>query len=85
MLLRQIHLQLDGDEFGRKYGSDFGFRTRHVTHFVERKVRALRIKTDGYSGLVVEGASKPKDGCPIVGLNAALAQVAFDRRFGGTI
>lgn len=80
MLLRDISLFLNLEEYGGKNSSDFQFRSRYLCNFVRRRVAPLRFKADGFGSIVVEGCREPVEACPIVGESVASATVRFDQQ-----
>jgi hypothetical protein len=80
MLLRDVSLFLNRDEYGGKYSSDFQFRSRYLCNFVRRRIAPLKFKSDGFGSIVVEGCREPIDACPIRGEKVASATVAFDQQ-----
>jgi hypothetical protein len=80
MLLRDISLFLNLEEYGGKYSSDFQFRSRYLCNFVRRRVTPLRFKADGFGSIVVEGCREPVETCPIKGENVASATVEFNKQ-----
>lgn len=79
MLLRDIALFLNVDEYEREYRSEFGFRSRYVCNYLSRRLQGLRFKADGFQKLCVEGRHEAEEGCPIVGANAVVASISFDQ------
>jgi hypothetical protein len=80
MLLRDISLFLNLEDYGGKYSSDFQFRSRYLCNFVRRGVAPLRFKAEGFGSIVVEGCREPVARCPIKGENVASATVKFDKQ-----
>jgi hypothetical protein len=80
MLLRDISLYLNVDEYERMYGSEFQFRSRYLCNFVRRQIRPLRFRTEGFGSIAIQGRHVPQDGCSIEGEDVAVATVAFDRQ-----
>jgi len=80
MLLRDIALYLNVDEYERIYGSDFLFRSRYLCNFVRRRIVPLKFKTEGFRSVAIQGCHEPTEGCSIEGENVAVATVAFDRQ-----
>ncbi len=78
MLLKHLSLDLNNDEYSEEETTRFGFQTRYLTHFVERRMRRLRFHADGFNQLLIEGRRYPLDGCPIVPDKTALSTVVFD-------
>lgn len=62
-LLRAVRLYLWPDEFTQEVRSDFLFRSCYLSNFVTRYVREMRLITDGFKGVLVQGrnagAAKP--------------------------
>ena len=80
MLLRDVSLFLNIDEYGGDYSSDFQFRSRYVCNFVRRQIVPVRFKTGGFGSIVVEGCREPTNECPIRGEKVLSATVAFDQQ-----
>ena len=78
MLLRHLSIYLRTDAYPRELGVPFGFRTRCLCNFVERRLRKLGFRADGFNHLAIEGTPTPLADCPIVSENSALATVGFD-------
>lgn len=80
MLLRDISLYLNLDEYDPDYVSDFQFRSRYLCNFVRRRIKPLRFRTEGFGSIAVQGCREPKEGCPIEGEKVAGPRVRFDRQ-----
>lgn len=80
MLLRDISLYLNLDEYDPDYVSDFQFRSRYLCNFVRRRIKPLRFRTEGFGSIAVQGCREPKKGCPIEGEKVAVPRVRFDRQ-----
>ncbi|MEZ4264604.1 MAG: hypothetical protein R3B36_36400 [Polyangiaceae bacterium] len=78
MLLKYIDLFLALDEYPREVATPFGFRTRYVCNYLERRVRALKFKTANLNKICVRGCHNPGDECPIVSDASAVPSVRFD-------
>ena len=78
MLLRHVYLYLHLDEYPKELATAFGFRTRYVCNFLERRLHALKYHAEGFSKICVQGRHQPLASCPIVSENAVLPTVAFD-------
>lgn len=79
MRLRHVYLNLYRDEYPKALATPFGFRTRYVCNFLERRLRPMKYHVDGFSKVCVQGRHQPLETCPIVGEHAALPTVAFDQ------
>ncbi len=79
MLLRDLSLGLNRDEYERIYVSDFQFRSRYLCHFVRRKIAPLRFQTNGFRAIFVQGCETLRDLCEIQGQNVAVAPVLFEK------
>ena len=79
MLLRDVSLYLNMDEYEQTYSSDFQFRSRYLCNFVRRRISALKFQTEGFGSIAVQGCREPEDSCPIEGEKVAVATVAFDQ------
>lgn len=80
MLLKDISLYLNVDEYERIYRSDFQFRSRYLCNFVRRRITPLRFRAEGFGSIAVQGCREPKEGCPIEGEKVAVPKVKFDRQ-----
>lgn len=78
MLLKHIYIYLNQDEYPKTLVVPFGFGTRYLCNFLERNLRTLKFKTEGFNKICVQGMRQPLIGCPIVPENAALPTVLFD-------
>jgi len=78
MLLRQVDLYLHLDEYPPALATPFGFRTRYLCNFVERRLQALKFQAQGFNKICVQGRHQPLESCPIVPENAVLPTVFFD-------
>lgn len=79
MLLKHVYLFLHLDEYPAELATPFGFRTRYVCNFLERRLGELKYQARGFSKICVQGRHARLDVCPIVSENAALPTVAFDQ------
>lgn len=79
MLLKHVYLYLHLDEYPPALATPFGFRTRYVCNFLERRLRELKYQADGFSKICVQGRHQPLETCPIVSEHAALPTVLFDQ------
>jgi hypothetical protein len=79
MLLKHVYLYLKLDEYPAELATPFGFRTRYLCNFIEKRLRPLRFHAEGFSKICVVGTSAPEESCPLVSENAAVPSVAFDR------
>lgn len=80
MLLRDVSLYLNVEEYERTYRSDFEFRSRYLCNFVRRRIAPLKFQAEGFGSIAIQGCHEPKDACPIEGERVAVATVAFDQR-----
>lgn len=80
MLLRYIYLFLKNDDYPHELVGPFGFQTRYICNFIQRRVRAAKFKTEGYNGIYFEGMRSPPDKCSIVPDASLRAPVAFDQQ-----
>lgn len=80
MLLTDISLYLNVDEYDRSYGSDFQFRSRYLCNFVRRRIARLKFQTDGFGSIAVQGCREPKNVCSIEGEKVAVATVRFEQQ-----
>lgn len=79
MLLKHIYLYLNLDEYPNELATSFGFRTRYICNFLERRLRTLRFHAEGVSKICVQGRHMPEEACPIVPENSAVPSVTFDK------
>ena len=79
MILKHVYLYLNLLEYADDLSTPFGFKTRYVCNFLERRLRHVRFHTEGFSKICVQGRENPSDGCPIVSINAAVPEVHFDQ------
>jgi len=80
MLLKDISLYLNVDEYERIYRSDFGFRSRYLCNFVRRRIVPFKFQSEGFGRIAVQGCREPKDVCPIQGEKVAVPTVRFDQQ-----
>jgi hypothetical protein len=80
VLLKHIYLYLNLDEYPDELATPFGFETRYVCNFLERRLRALKFHAEGFSKICVQGCRVPGESCPIVPDKAALPTVRFDQQ-----
>ena len=79
MLLRHLYLYLHLDEYPPALATPFGFRTRYVCNFLERRLREMKFQAEGFSKICVQGRHQPLAACPIVSESAVLPTIGFDR------
>lgn len=79
MLLRSIYLYLYSDDYPQVLISEFGFRTRYLCNFVQRRIRGLKFESDGFNMIGVQGRLRPLDACSVVSEKCLLSTVAFDQ------
>lgn len=79
MLLADISLYLNVEEYEQNLGSEFQFRSRYVCNYLRRKVRTLKFHANGFRSICVQGREVEEEACPILGENAAVPTVHFDR------
>jgi len=79
MLLRYIYLYLNLDEYSEELATPFGFRTRYICNFLERRLKTLKYHTDGLSKICVQGMRFPEEACPSVPENAVAPSVKFNQ------
>lgn len=79
MLLDDIILGLDADEYGRQASSDFAFRSRYVGNFIRRKIKPLKFRTAGFRAIAVNGCRASVEACEIRPVNVLVADVAFEK------
>lgn len=78
MILKNIYLYLNNEMYPKYIVTKFGFQTRYMCNFLERKLKKLKFKSEGFSKICVQGNPGPKEECPIVSENAAVPTVSFD-------
>lgn len=79
MLLKHIYLYLNLDEYPNDLATSFGFRTRYICNFLERRLRTLKFYTEEFSKICVQGRYSLEEACPVVPDNAAVPSVMFDQ------
>ncbi len=79
MLLRHIYLYLNLDEYSEELATRFGFRTRYICNFLERRIKTLKYHTDGFSKICVQGKHFPEEACPVIPENAVAPSVKFNQ------
>lgn len=79
MLLKDITLFLNVDEYDRQYRSDFGFRSRYVCNFLTRRVRELKVRVKGFNRICIQGCTKAQEFCSILSNNILMVSVVFDQ------
>ena len=80
MILKHVALFLNLDDYPREFRSDFGFQTRYLCNFLERRLRPARFLAEGFSKICVQGKHVPEEICPIVPENALRVPVPFDEQ-----
>jgi hypothetical protein len=79
MLLKQLYLSLNVAEYPRDVQGPFGFRTRYLCNYVERRLRVLRAQNQEFSRLCVEGRHDGQAPCYLTSDPVAVVPIAFDR------
>ena len=79
MLLRHLYLYLNLEEYPKVLTTPFGFRTRYVCNFLERRFVPLRFCTDDYSKLLIQGTLRPDAPAAQMPESALVVPVEFDR------
>jgi hypothetical protein len=79
MLLKHIYLYLNLDEYPDELATPFGFRTRYICNFLEKRLKPLKYQADGFSKICVQGKHVPEEACPIISENAVVPSVMFDQ------
>ena len=79
MQLRHVYLYLHLDEYPAVVATPFGFKTRYLCNFVQRRLRELNFDAHGFSKICVQGRHEPEESCPILSENAAIPSVSFDQ------
>lgn len=78
MLFKHISLDLHGDDYPYSLVMPFGFQTRYICNFLERRVRPERFDADGFRGAFIEGWLNPDVPCAIVSESALRIPIGFD-------
>ncbi|WP_207398979.1 hypothetical protein [Bremerella alba] len=79
MILKHIYLYLNPSEYPDPLVTEFGFRTRYICNFIERRLKEEKFNADGFSKICVQGRDEPGEECHIVSENALVPEVHFDR------
>lgn len=79
MLLKHVYLYLSDDDYPCELAMEFGFCTRYVCNFLERRLKLLKFQANGFNKICVQGTLEPKNSCPIVSERSALPTVFFDQ------
>jgi hypothetical protein len=78
MLLKHVYLYLESGKYPPELTKSFGFRTRYMCNFVERKLKPVRFDADGFNKICVRGSLAPQEACPIIPENAVAPEALFD-------
>lgn len=79
MILKHLYLFLNTTEYPDSLVTEFGFRTRYVCNFIERRLKSEKFMADGFSAICVRGREVPDEGVRVVSENALRIDVYFDR------
>ncbi|WP_295436991.1 hypothetical protein [uncultured Thiodictyon sp.] len=78
MILKHIYLYLNLNEYPVDVVRPFGFHTRYLCNYLERRLKAEKFHAEGFSKIAVEGKHFPDDSCLILPENAAVPGVLFE-------
>jgi hypothetical protein len=78
MILKHIYLYLNTTEYPDPLVTEFGFRTRYICNFIERRLKDAKFDAKGFSKICVQGRKIPNERCHIVSENALVPEVQFD-------
>lgn len=78
MILRSIYLFLAVDDYPKDRQVTFGFRTRYVCNFLQRRLRTLKLHAP-FNAICVQGTRHPSDDC-VIDNDCIVPTVAFDER-----
>ncbi|MDP2314841.1 MAG: hypothetical protein Q8P41_18210 [Pseudomonadota bacterium] len=79
MILKHVYLYLNLDEYPDELTTAFGFRTRYLCNFLERRLNPLHYSAAGFSKICVQGTRTPTEACPVVPELAVAPTVPFDQ------
>lgn len=79
MRLKHVYLCLHLEEYPSDLATPFGFRTRYLCNFLERRLAELNFDAKGFSKICVQGRHHPQEASPIVSVNAVVPTVSFDQ------
>ncbi len=78
MILKFLYVYLNPEEFRDDLGVQFGFRTRYLCNYIERNLKLIKFKSDGFGKICIMGTLKSKFECSIVPENALRVSVPFN-------
>lgn len=78
MLLRDISLYLNLEEYDRLFNSEFQFRTRCLCNFLRRRIISERIRSEGFGSIAIEGTEHRVPECAIEGDRVLVARIPFE-------
>ena len=66
MLLKDISLYLNVNEYERTYGSDFQSQgSRYLCNFVRRRITPLKFQAEEFGSVAVQGCHEPRERAPL--------------------
>lgn len=75
MLLRHVYLYLDDRAFEREIATRFSFQARYVCNYLERRLKALKFRSELFSKICIQCTPSPERHCRLVPENALLCQI----------
>lgn len=79
MILKHIYLYLNTTDYPDPLVTEFGFQTRYICNFIERRLKEELVNVEGFSKICVQGRKVPDEQCHIVSECALVSEVQFDR------
>ena len=79
MILKHIYLYIHTTEFPDPLVTKFGFQTRYICNFIERRLKDELFNAEGFSKICVLGRKIAEKQCHVVSENALVSEVQFDR------
>jgi hypothetical protein len=76
MILRRIYLFLSMDDYPSEIAIPFGFETRYICNYIERKIKPLKFETKNFSRVCIQGAPS-KETKHVIPKNGAAGQIIF--------
>ncbi len=78
MLLKNVFLYLNPDEFPNELRSSFGFMNRYICNFLDRYLHKIKFKSNGFSRICIQGCTDPSNSSDTVAGGALISKVSFD-------
>ena len=78
MLLKNVFIYLNTDEFPNELKSSFGFMNRYICNFIDRHLKAIKFKSNGFSRICIQGCMDPSNSPEIITGSALVSTVKFD-------